>query len=177
MPRLFALFTSLCELPSGLIFVTPSIKFMKYSSLISGLAGSLALTLLHETLRKNVDLAPRMDLMGEEGVTKILSAAGIPVPAEPQLFRLTMGGDIAGNAGYYALVALAPKKPLIAGAVLGIAAGVGALTLPEKLGLNKEYSNATTKTQVLTMAIYLFGGLVAGTVYKALAKKSSVGKY
>ena len=36
---------------------------MKYSSLISGLAGSLALTLLHETLRKNVDLAPRMDLM------------------------------------------------------------------------------------------------------------------
>lgn len=146
---------------------------MKYSSLISGLAGSLALTILHETLRKNVDLAPRMDLMGEEGAAKILSSIGIPVPSEPQLFKLTMGGDIVGNAGYYALVATAPKHPIGAGAVLGLAAGVGALTLPEKLGLNKEYSNATPKTQLLTVAIYLFGGIVAGAVYNALERRSS----
>jgi hypothetical protein len=146
---------------------------MKYASLISGLAGSLALTFLHETLRKHVDLAPRMDLMGEEGVAKILSAAGVPVPSEPQLFNLTMGGDIVGNAGYYALVATIPKHPLASGAVLGLAAGIGALTLPDKLGLNKEYSNATRTTQVLTMAIYFFGGIVAGAVYKVLDKKSS----
>lgn len=145
---------------------------MKYSSLISGLAGSLALTILHETLRKNVPLAPRMDLMGEEGMAKVLSAIGVPVPSEPQLFNVTMGSDIVGNAGYYALVATTPKHSIIAGTVLGIAAGVGALTLPEKLGLNKEYSNATKKTQLLTLAIYLFGGLVAGTVYNALERKS-----
>ena len=146
---------------------------MKYSALLSGLAGSLALTLVHETLRKNVDLAPRMDLMGEEGLAKILFATGIPVPAEPELFNLTMGGDIVGNAGYYALVATTPKHPLVAGAVLGIAAGVGALTLPDKLGLNEEYSNATKKTQVLTMAIYLIGGIVAGLVYNKLENKPS----
>ena len=146
---------------------------MKYSSLLSGLAGSLALTILHETLRKNVDLAPRMDLMGEEGLTKVLSSIGIPIPSEPQLFNLTMGGDIIGNAGYYSLVATTPKQPIVAGTVLGMAAGVGALTLPDKLGLNKEYSNASRKTQLLTVAIYLFGGIVAGVVYKALDKKSS----
>lgn len=147
---------------------------MKYASIISGLAGSLALTLLHETLKKNVELAPRMDLMGEQGVAKILSATGIPIPAEPELFNITMGGDIVGNAGYYALVSTTPKHPLVAGAILGIAAGVGALKLPDKIGLNEEYSNATRKTQVLTMAIYLFGGLVAGLVYNSLHKKASV---
>lgn len=146
---------------------------MKSASLIAGLAGSLALTLLHETLRKNVNLAPRMDLMGEEGVAKILYAAGIPIPDEPELFNITMGGDIVGNAGYYALVATTPKHPLVAGAVLGIAAGVGALALPEKLGLNEEYSNATRKTQLLTVAIYFFGGIVAGAVYNQMENKSS----
>lgn len=145
---------------------------MKYASLISGLAGSLALTILHETIRKNVALAPRMDLMGEEGLAKVLSAAGIPVPDEPKLFNLTMGGDIVGNAGYYALVAAAPKHPVVAGAVLGAAAGIGALVLPDKLGLNKEYSNATPKTQFLTLAIYFVGGIVAGAVYKVLDKRS-----
>lgn len=147
---------------------------MKYAPIISGFAGSLALTLLHESLRKNVDLAPRMDLMGEQGLAKILFATGIPIPDEPDLFKLTMGGDIVGNAGYYALVATTPKHPMVTGAVLGIAAGVGALTLPDKLGLNEQYSNATKKTQVLTMAIYFFGGIVAGLVYQALEKKHQV---
>lgn len=148
---------------------------MKYSSLISGLAGSLALTILHETLRKNVDLAPRLDLMGEEGLAKILSSVGVPVPLEPQLFKLTLGGDIVGNAGYYALVATYPKHPIITGAVLGVVAGAGALTLPDKLGLNKEYSNATPKTQFLTVAIYFLGGIIAGAVYNALERKSPGG--
>jgi hypothetical protein len=143
---------------------------MKYASIISGLAGSLALTLLHETLRKNVDLAPRMDLMGEQGLAKVLFAAGIPVPDEPQLFNLTMGGDLVGNAGYYALVSTTPKHPLVAGAVLGLVAGAGALALPDKIGLNEEYSNASRKTQILTMAIYFMGGIVAGIVYKAFEK-------
>lgn len=147
---------------------------MNNSSLISGLAGSLALTALHEILRKNVDLAPRMDLMGEEGLAKILFATGIPVPAEPELFKMTMGGDIVGNAAYYAMVSITPRHPLVAGAVLGLTAGVGALTLPDKIGLNEQYSNATRKTQVLTMAIYFFGGIVAGLVYNAIEKKSSV---
>ncbi len=150
---------------------------MKYASIISGLAGSIALTLAHETLRKNVDLAPRMDLMGEQGLAKALFAAGMPIPDEPQLFNLTMGGDIVGNAGYYALVSTTPKHPLIAGAVLGLVAGAGALSLPEKIGLNEEYSNASRKTQLLTMAIYFLGGIVAGAVYQALDKKESKDKF
>jgi hypothetical protein len=147
--------------------------FMKYAPFISGLAGSLVLTLLHETLRKTVKDAPRMDLMGKQGLAKILSAADMEVPPEPELFKITMTGDIIGNAGYYALVASAPKHSVLAGAALGLAAGVGALTLPDKIGLDKEYSNATPKTQILTVCIYFLGGLVAGVVYDSLQKKSS----
>lgn len=144
---------------------------MKYSAIISGLAGSIALTILHETLRKNVANAPRMDLMGEEGVEKILVAANMKVPSEPTLFNMTMAGDIVGNAIYYANVGLQPKNSIMNGAVLGLTAGIGALTLPDKLGLNKEYSNATRKTQVLTVAIYFVGGLVAGIVNQSLRRK------
>ncbi|RYY25510.1 MAG: hypothetical protein EOO04_11815 [Chitinophagaceae bacterium] len=140
---------------------------MKLSvALISGLAGSLALTALHQLLKGHVKNAPRMDKMGEQALGKILSGTGQTIPEENKLYKATLAGDIVGNALYYSVVGTVPGSPVLTGAGLGLAAGVGALVLPEKLGLNKEYSNATTKTQVLTVAIYLAGGLVAGLVQK-----------
>ena len=145
---------------------------MKYQSFISGLAGSLVLTLLHETLRKTVTSAPRMDKMGEEGLSKVLTAAGVEVPSEENLYGITMAGDIIGNAGYYSLVGIKPKYSILTGAALGLAAGIGAVELPGKMGLNEEYSNATPKTQALTLLIYLTGGLVAGAVHSFFERKS-----
>ncbi len=142
---------------------------MKLSeALISGLAGSLALTALHQLLKGHVKEAPRMDKMGEQALGKILSGAGQSIPEEETLYKATMAGDIAGNALFYSMVGSIPGSPVLAGAGLGLAAGVGALVLPEKLGLNKKYSNKTTRTQVLTVAIYLTGGLVAGLVQKQI---------
>ena len=146
---------------------------MKYQSIISGLAGSIALTILHETLRKTVDDAPRMDKMGRQGLRKILEASGSKVPPADDLQKITLAGDVIGNAAYYALVGIKPLNPLSTGAALGLAAGIGALVLPGKIGLNDHYSNATTKTQVLTGTLYFTGGLIAGAVYKMLDRKSS----
>jgi hypothetical protein len=54
---------------------------------------------------------------------------------------------------------------------LGTLAGIGAIGLPGKLGLNEQYSNATTKTKLLTVALYLSTGLIAGAVYKFMTRK------
>jgi hypothetical protein len=65
-----------------------------------------------------------------------------------------------------------PGNKVLNGAILGAAAGVGAVVLPGKMGLSPKYSNATRKTQVLTVAIYLAGGLIAGLLSQQINKKA-----
>ena len=83
------------------------------SSIISGLAGSVALTILHELLKKNVSAAPRMDKLGEQSLSKIFSATGSEIPPADDLYKLTLGGDIVGNAAYYSMVGIKPKYSLV----------------------------------------------------------------
>ncbi len=149
-------------------------KYMKLpSSIISGLAGSIALTLLHELLKKNVSAAPRMDKLGQQGLSKVLYASGSEIPSSDDLQKLALGGDIIGNATYYSMVGVKPKYSLLTGAVIGLTAGIGAVALPGKMGLNEQYSNATTKTQFLAVLLYLTGGLVAGAVHTMLERKAT----
>ncbi|PWV49093.1 hypothetical protein [Chitinophaga sp. S165] len=141
------------------------------ASMTSGLISSVALTVAHETLRKNVSQAPRMDKLGMQALSSSLNQARLPVPGEKKLYYATMAGDIAGNAGYYSLVGMNPKYSILTGAALGLMAGIGAITLPNKLGLNEKYSNKTGKTQLLTLGLYVTAGLIAGVVHKLLDKK------
>jgi hypothetical protein len=143
------------------------------NALIGGLAGSVTLTLLHQCLKKKFPDAPRMDLMGEDVLAQGFESAGVVPPPEDELYNLTLAGDITGNALYYSLAGIGSKKSACTkGALLGLAAGVGGVIIPRKIdNLNEEHSNKTTATQLMTVGIYLAGGLVAGLVTKALNKK------
>src|ERR671913_576977 len=124
---------------------------MKFpNALVSGFAGAVVLTVLHQVLRKNVKDAPKMDLLGEQALQKIIAATGHQVPSKQSLFGVTMAGDLAANAGYYALVGAMPFNPVLTGATLGLVAGVGAVVLPDPMGLNAQYSNETSRMQLLT---------------------------
>lgn len=139
------------------------------SALLGGLAGACALTLVHETLRKVEPDAPRMDLLGENALSKLLQKMGTIPPAGDKLFGITMAGDVVSNAVYYSLAGTGPKRNVwLRGTLLGLGAGLGAVLLPKPLHLNPDYSNRTTKTKALTIALYLFGGLVAAAVIKKL---------
>jgi len=145
---------------------------MKKSSAIGGLAGAVALTVLHETIKKIDPKAPRMDLLGMNALSKIIRGFGNTPPPSGRLYIYTMLGDIASNALYYSLAGMGNKKSLLErGAALGIAAGLGAIFLPKPLHLNESYSNRTSKTQVMTVAYYLIGSLVAAALMKQLKKK------
>ncbi len=141
------------------------------SAIVGGLAGAVAVTLIHEVVKRITSDAPRMDLLGMATVSKVLKFAGKPVPDDDKLFKVTLAGDILSNAIYYSAAVASNKKIWTRGSVLGLAAGIGAVVLPKPLGLNAIYSNKTAKTQVLTTSLYLTGGIIASAVTKALEKR------
>lgn len=146
---------------------------MKLSSALGGgIAGAVALTLIHQTLRFFDDDAPRMDELGMNAIEKTLKKADVAVPEEDKLYAITMAGDIVSNSLYYSLAGLAKKEQaVIVGAGLGLAAGLGGVYLPKPLGLKEGPSNRTAHTKLLTVALYLTGGLVAGLTAKLLEPK------
>ena len=136
-------------------------------ALTAGLAGAVALTVTHQLLHKIFSVAPRMDLMGEEALTKISTDAA--KTTEPTLYNITMAGDVGVNTLYYALAAIGDSSNAPArGAALGLAAGIGGVYLPKYLGLTNSYSDRTFKTRLMTVGIYTLGGLVTGLVMSKL---------
>lgn len=132
-----------------------------------GLAGAVALTLLHETARRILPDAPRMDLLGMEAIARLLQEVDQTPPPPEQLHTTALAGDIASNALYYSLAGIgAPGGSVKRGVLLGLVAGIGAVVLPEPLGLDPSPSNRTLATQLMTVAWYTVGGIVAGAAMR-----------
>jgi hypothetical protein len=146
-------------------------KMKLLSAIAGGFAGAITLTLLHETIRRLDANAPRMDQMGMEAISKSLEAVSVPVPKEDNLFKITMAGDIISNALYYSVAAIGGKKKiLLRGLLLGVTAGFGAVYLPKPLGLSEAPSSRTLETKLMTVGLYLAGGLVASATSKMIEK-------
>jgi hypothetical protein len=140
--------------------------------LAGGLAGATAVTLIHESIRQVVPQAPRMDRLGMEAIAKGLRKAGKKVPKEDALFTVAMAGDLVSNAMFYSLAGIGSEENIWKrSALLGLAAGLGAVVLPSPLGLNKRHSNRTLATKVMTVGLYVAGSLVTTAVIKLLNKK------
>jgi hypothetical protein len=138
-------------------------------ALVSGLAGAVMLTLIHETARRVLPDAPRMDTLGRRALARGLEGLGREPPARAELQGLALAGDLVSNTLYDALVgAGSPDGALTRGAVLGATAGLGAVALPPRMGLGWRPSGATNRTRALTVAWYLAGGLAAAATFHAL---------
>jgi hypothetical protein len=145
----------------------------------SGLAGSAALTAIHETARRTIDHPPRMDAIGKRALARTMRAVGMKPPRERRLFRETLLGDLAANALYYSLVELTGHREGAwrRGTLLGAAAGVGAAVLPPLLGLGRSPGARWPKTPALTFAWYLAGGLAAAAVVRLLDREDDIASW
>jgi len=144
----------------------------KVKNLIAGAAGVIALNVLHETLKKESDDVPRVDLLGEDAVQKVLKYFGSSVPDKASLYKTTLAGDLISNTLYYSLIGAGNQKYLWPKAVfLGLTAGIGAVKLPEPMGLDPEPVTKTDQVKVLTVGYYIFGAIVTGLVLNLLNKK------
>ncbi len=113
-----------------------------------------------------------MDLLGMNALSKILRKFSAKIPERNQLFGWTLAGDIVGNTLYYSLAGAGSKKTSLSkGILLGLTAGLGAVTLPKKIGINDAPSNRTLQTKVMTVAWYIIGGMVTAAVYKVLENR------
>lgn len=136
------------------------------------MAGAIALTLIHEGLRRINPKAPRMDLLGMNAISKVLKTAGKKPPSEDKLYGWTMAGDVLSNSLYYSLTGVGHKKgALLRGGLIGLAAGAGAVLLPRPLGLNEAYSNKSKETKLLTIGLYIAGGLISAGVLRLIHKR------
>lgn len=146
-------------------------KVMKPIAVMGGgVAGAAAVTLIHESVKRIVPGAPRMDLLGMNAISKGLNAVGINTPGDTKLFALALTGDLLGNAIYYSLAGIGNEKNLwLRSSILGLAAGLGAVALPGPLGLEEKHSNKTAATRFMTIGLYVAGALVTTAVIKMLA--------
>lgn len=146
---------------------------MKATTVIAGgLAGATAVTLIHESLKAVVPQAPRMDRLGMQAISNGLRKAGKTVPKQNTLFTMALAGDLLSNAIYYSAAGIGSEKNLwLRGTLLGLSAGIGAVVLPEPLGLNKQHSNRTLATKFMTVGLYVAGALVTTAVIKVMNRK------
>lgn len=140
-------------------------------NITAGFIGSIALNLLHETLRKNASNVPQINKIGEQALNKTLSKYGTPITNADDLHNATLKADLVANAMYYSLIGGNKNFFWPKAIFLGLSAGIGALKLPEQMGLDPEPVTRTNQTKALTVGYYLFGALVTAYVLKKLSKK------
>jgi len=143
---------------------------MKLSSAIGGLAGAATLTVLNETVKQFDKDAPRLDLLGMNAVAKVVKGPkGKPLKEKVQ--PASLAADMISNALYYAMAKANNKQnTYLRGALLGLGAGLSAIAVAKPLNEN-DATNKTQKTQAMTIAYYIVGGLVAAAVINLLGGK------
>lgn len=147
---------------------------MKMTSAIGGLAGACALTLINQVVAKIDKEAPRLDLLGMNAVAKFFKSPKSAPLVMQKLLPMSVAGDLVSNTLYYGMAGGRSKnQTLLKGLFLGIGAGLGAVALPKPMGLDETTTNLTRKTQALTLAWYIIGGLVAAAVINAMEEKDS----
>jgi hypothetical protein len=145
---------------------------MKISSALGGLAGAATLTVLNESIKKLDKDAPRLDLLGMNAAAKLIKGSGLN-PSTGQLKSVSLGGDLISNSLYYGMANTGDKKStVLRGALLGLGAGIGAISLAKPLGLDERVGAAPMKTKALTIAWYVIGGLVAAAVINLIDKRN-----
>ena len=153
------------------IFMQSQKKDMKiFTSLIGGFIGAATVTILNESLRRLSREAPRLDKLGEEAASKTIEAFGGNPPTGDTLYVTSMGADLLSNMVYYSSAGAHPDNSVLAGAGLGVLAGIGAVYLPEQIGLNEEHTARTDARKWVTIAMYTLGGLIAGAVINRMSK-------
>jgi hypothetical protein len=112
-----------------------------------------------------------MDILGMRAIVKTMRKADAEPPRGNKLYWLAMAGDVISNAAYYSLTASEKSRNVwLKGTLLGLGAGLGAVTLPGPLGLGTQPSARTNTTKIMTVAWYLAGGLATAAAFQLLNK-------
>lgn len=134
-------------------------------SIASGLAGAAALTLIHNFFKGKVKDAPRIDEMGMEALKKMFGKDTFS--DKDELYKMSILSDILSNGLAYSLASMSKKYPVWAGTMIGALIGVGTTSIPQQLGLKKDFAAKTVRTTIMSILYYTTGGATSGMLIKA----------
>ncbi|QDP86137.1 hypothetical protein FNJ88_11475 [Chryseobacterium sp. SNU WT5] len=139
---------------------------------IAGLAGSLALTGVHQLFKKYCSGAPNLDQVGEKAVKDSLEKVDINDTDEDQVYAAAMGGNILSNALLFSTLATSTNTSQIITKTLGtgLLGAAGTMGLADQLLGNNKATN-TDQKKWMTTGYYLFGAIVSIGVYNLLENR------
>ncbi len=143
---------------------------MNTKNILAGLGGAIVLTILNESLKNMNEDMPHIDLVGEEATLKVAAFFGVEINDDNTLYGTSLFGDILSNAAYFSLIDGQGSDLWNKAASAGLMAGIGAVQLPEKLGLDDTPVTKTLTTKALTIGYYLAGALATAAILKVLEK-------
>jgi hypothetical protein len=144
---------------------------MKKFNLIAGFGGAIVITLLNESLKNEVQKAPRLDLLGEEAVQKSMAFFGTKVENKDTLYKSSLSADLVSNTIYYGMIGGEGKELWGKAAIAGLTAGIGGVFLPEKIGLNEQTVTKSFTTKLMTVGYYMIGALTTAAILQVMNKK------
>lgn len=142
---------------------------MNAKNFLAGLGGAIALNILHESLKETKADTPRIDLVGEEALQKVMGFFGSKIESPQTLYKATLAGDVASNAAYYSMIGNGDTNIWTKALSLGLAAGIGAVALPSKMGLDDKPVAKNSQVKAMTVAYYVAGALVTAGILKLLS--------
>jgi len=144
----------------------------KRQSLLGGLAGSILVNLIAEGIRKNFRTTPRLDLFGQQGLDRALTAAGKDPLRGNARYWTALLGDLAINTAVFALAGAGSKKrTLPQGLAAGAVMGAAMLLSAKPAGIDPDTTGRNAKEKGMTLAYYLIGGLAAGALIRLLEER------
>ena len=140
---------------------------------IAGLAGSLALTGVHQIFKKYCSGSPNLDQVGEEAIKTTLEATNVSGTDEEQVYAAAMGGNILSNALLFSTLATSTNTSQIITKTLatGLLGAAGTIGLADQLLGNNKATN-TDQKKWMTTGYYLLGAVVSIGVYNLLERRS-----
>jgi hypothetical protein len=134
----------------------------------SGLTGAISVAVLNQIAKRYLPGAPRLDILGSQLATAGFKKAGIKPPQGLPVKLLALIGSLVSNSIFYGLVGLGkPNTAWLRGGLLGLAMGIGAVTLPGTVGMKNDATAGTQAAKIGTVSWYVLGGLLAAIAFAA----------
>lgn len=158
---------------------------MKLASAIEGgLAGATTISLIGETLRKLDGRQPGANGLTHKRLKKRFKKAKGKKSKKSTEQYVKLAGDLLGAASVLGFTSLGKRKnAVLRGALLGAAAGLGAVLLDDHAGHNHHQSNGhegfqetmlakdTTLQKAMEVGLFTIGGMIAGKILQGAGKK------
>ncbi|MCY7422573.1 MAG: hypothetical protein LH478_12625 [Chitinophagaceae bacterium] len=142
------------------------------SSVLDELAKQSPLNLLHKIIRIFDQNAPRFQDLGRKTIAKLADKADLNVPDTDVTQLLDAVSEKATNAiaGFFGDN---KENAIIQGAALGLCVGVGTVLLQPKEDYFSTEHNGVAKKKLLTVGMYIAGGILASIIVKQLEKNNA----